>query len=296
MNIGDLDIHLLLTFQAVHATGSVSTAAERLGVSQPTVSHGLKRLRDLYRDPLFVRSRGGMAPTAKADRLADAVGEALRVLEGALADAEHYDPTRSDRTFRFHMSDIGETVFLPPLMRVLATEAPGVRLEVFQLDEGDIFAALEGGRIDLAVGYLRALSHVQRRFLLHERYVVLMRATHPAAHGSPTRRALAGLEYVIVRSHSATGRALKALGLEHRIRLTLPHFMVLPRILAESDLAVILPSRLAEAFGQLGEYVVWRPRVGLPVFDVSVHWSRRFDGDPGHRWLRERILALFAER
>jgi DNA-binding transcriptional LysR family regulator len=295
MNIADVDLNLLRTFRTVHAARSVSRAAEELGVSQPTVSHDLRALRAMYRDPLFVRSRGGMAPTARADQLALAVNEALRVLEHALQESERYDPAGSSRTFRLHMSDIGETIFLPSLLAALAREAPGVRLEVFQLEPTDIQPALESGRIDLAVGYIPVLAQVERRFLLHERYVVVMRKSHPLAGERPTKRALAALHYAVVRSHPATAQALDALGLAARIRLTLPHFMVLPRILAEADLAVVMPSRLADAFRQLGEYAVWHPRVGLPAFDVSVHWSRRFDGDPGHRFLRERILKLFAE-
>src|SRR5262245_37590649 len=150
MNIHDADLNLLQTFHAVHATHSVSRAAERLGVSQPTVSHALRRLRAAYKDPLFVRVQGGMAPTAKAERLASAVEHALSTLETALRETETYDPGRSERTFRLHMSDIGETIFLPPLVARLARLAPHVRLEAFQLDDADILPALESGRIDLA--------------------------------------------------------------------------------------------------------------------------------------------------
>jgi DNA-binding transcriptional LysR family regulator len=295
MNTADLDLKLLQTFNAVHAEGSVSRAAERLGLSQPTVSHGLKRLRLLYKDPLFVRTQGGMAPTAKADRLADAVRHALHVLDVAIQEGERYDPLASERTFRLHMSDIGETVFLPPLMKVLAGEAPNVRLETFQYDDKDIAPALESGRIDLALGYIPALTDVERVALLSERYVVLMRAAHPLAGRRPTRTALGKLLYAIVRSHGATARALKDLGLSGNIRLSMPHFLVLPRILAETDLAVVMPARLADVFREMGEYAVWRPRVGLPTFDVSVHWSWRYAGDPGTRWLRELIVTLFRE-
>ena len=98
-----------------------------------------------------------------------------------------------------------------------------------------------------------------------------------------------------MRSHPATGRALAELGLAERVQLELPHFMVLPRILAETDLAAIMPSRLADTFKAMGDYVVWRPRVGLPRFDVSVHWVWRFTNEPGNRWLRERIVAIFGE-
>ena len=295
MNTVDLDLNLLQTFNAVHAEGSVSRAAERLGLSQPTVSHGLKRLRLLYNDPLFVRTQGGMAPTAKADRLAAAVRHALHVLDVAIQEGERYDPQASERTFRLHMSDVGETVFLPRLMNVLARGAPNIRLETFQLDDKDIAPALESGRIDLALGYIPALTDVERVALLSERYVVLMRAAHPLARRRATRAALGKLQYAIVRSHGATARALKDLGLSGNIRLSMPHFLVLPRILAETDLAVVMPARLADVFREMGEYAVWRPRVGLPAFDVSVHWSWRYAGDPGARWLRELIVTLFRE-
>ena len=296
MNTTDLDLNLLQTFHAVHAEGSVSRAAERLGLSQPTVSHALKRLRLLYKDPLFVRTQGGMAPTAKADRLAEAVRHALHVLDVAIQEGERYDPAASERTFRLHMSDIGETIFLPRLMRLLATRAPKVRLETFQFDDKDIAPALESGRIDLALGYIPALADVLHQPLLSERYVVLMRAAHPLAGRAPTRTALAQLHYAVVRSHSATARALKDLGLSANIRLSMPHFLVLPRILAETDLAVVMPARLADVFRAMGKYVVWRPRVGLPAFDVSVHWSWCYAGDPGTLWLRELIVSLFGEK
>jgi DNA-binding transcriptional LysR family regulator len=214
-------------------------------------------------------------------------------LETALREAETYDPLRSERTFRLHMSDIGETIFLPPLVAALAKRAPRVRLEAFQLDDAEILPALDSGHIDLALGYIPALD-VERRFLLHEQYVVLMRGGHPLARRSPTHEALARLDYVLVRSHPASGRALQALGLQDRIRLTLPHFMVLPRILAETDLAVVMPSRLAAAFRQMGHYAVRRPR-GLPRFDVSVHWHWRYENEPGNRWLREQMVELFGE-
>ena len=295
MHTGRVDLSLLQTFHAVHATGSVSRAAERLGVSQPTVSHALRRLRELHGDPLFIRTRGGMAPTAKAERLAKAVDLALTTLEVAIRETGSFDPARAERVFRLHLTDIGETIFLPPLIELIAREAPRARLEVFQLDDKDILPALESGRVDLALGFIPALTGAKRQFLLSEHYVVIMRAGHPLARRAPTRAALGQLKFAHVRSHPATGRALQKLSLRDNVRLTLPHFMVLPRILAETDLAAIMPSRLAAAFQALGAYAVWRPRVGLPRFDVDVHWFWRFEHEPGNRWLREKIVTLFGE-
>jgi DNA-binding transcriptional LysR family regulator len=296
MNIAGIDLNLLRTFHAMYTAGSVSRAAEQLGLSQPTLSHCLSRLRILYRDPLLVRAKGGMVPTAKADRLAAAVRHALNILDVAIQQDERYEPAASARTFRLHMSDIGEAIFLPPLLSTLAARAPHVRLETVQLDDKDILPALESGHADLALGYIPALADVERAVLLHEHYVVLMRADHPLAARKPTRAALATLHYILVRSHPATARALDDLGLTENIRLSTPHFMVLPRIVAETDLAVLMPARLAAAFAPLGAYALWRPRVGLPAFDVSVHWYWRFAGDPGNRWLRELIVTLFREK
>jgi DNA-binding transcriptional LysR family regulator len=152
-----------------------------------------------------------MAPTAKADRLAEAVRHALHVLDVAIQEGERYDPAASDRTFRLHRSDIGETVFLPRLLQALAGEAPNVRLETFQFDDKDIGPALESGRIDLALGYLPALADVEHQALLSERYVVLMRAP-TRSRRAPTRAALAQLRYAVVRRTRDT-RALKDLGL-----------------------------------------------------------------------------------
>src|SRR6185503_16126146 len=213
MHISNVDLNLLQTFLAVHVTGNVSRAAERLGVSQPTVSHALQRLRALYGDPLFIRTQGGMAPTAKAQRLATAVDHALTTIDVAIRETETYEPARSDRVFRLHLTDIGETIFLPPLLQSMARDAPRVRLEAFQLDDRDILPALESGRIDVALGYIPALTGAKRRFLLSERYVVVMRAAHPVARRKPSRAGLAQLHYALVRSHPATARALEALGL-----------------------------------------------------------------------------------
>ena len=294
MNIDGADLNLLKVFLAIHAEGSVSRAAERLGVSQPTVSHALARLRATYGDPLFVRGAGGVKPTARADRLAAAVRQALDLIDVAAAEGDRHDPSRSERTFRLHLTDIGETVFLPGLMAALAKEAPRVRIEAHQLDHDDLPPALESGRLDLAIGSIPSLDG-ERTVLLHERYVVAMRRGHPLATLKPTRASMARLDYVLVRAHPASTRALHDLGLGERIRLSIPHFMVLPRILAETDLAVVVPSRLYAVFAKMGHYVMWRPRVGLPSFDVSVHWAARFAGDPGLKWLRERIVQLFRE-
>jgi DNA-binding transcriptional LysR family regulator len=296
MHICDLDLNLLNVFHAVHSTRNVTRAAEQLDLSQSAVSHSLARLRVALRDPLFVRVPGGVRPTARAEHLAGYVAAALRSLEAALLESDRFDPARSRRRFVAYMSDLGETEFLPRLMRELHRLAPEVQLEAVQLAPGEIHDALESGRIDLAFGFLPQLAGTQREVLLRERYVVMMRQGHPLRRRTRSRASLDALEFVLVRSHIEPAFALQRLGLESRIRLTLPHFTVVPAILKQTDLALILPRRPARRFAtHYGQLAVIDADLGLPQFDVSLHWVARSQQDPAHRWLRERVKQLFAE-
>ncbi|MCP5271891.1 MAG: LysR family transcriptional regulator [Burkholderiaceae bacterium] len=295
MNVGDIDLNLLHVFAAVHQTGSVSRAAERLGLSQPAASHALTRLRLLLHDPLFVRAPGGVRPTPRAERLAPQVVAALQLLDAALQEGDGFDAAKARRRFVLHMSDIGADEFLPLLLRDLAREAPGVTLEVVQLPADAIGPALEQGRLDLAFGYLPALAGREQAVLLSEHYVLLLRRGHPLARalrGQQAKQALQTLEFVVVHSHAVPAHALQQLGLASRIRLTLPHFMVVPPILEATDLALVLPSRPAARFAARHALQVVDADLGLKPFPVAMHWHWRHTADPGHRWLRERALAM----
>ena len=138
MHINELDLNLLRIFDAVYRQRSVSRAAEALALSQPAVSQGLTRLRLVLKDALFTRAGRGVAPTPTADALAQAVQQALALVGQALHDAERFDPAATRRTFHLHMSDIGESEFLPDLMRRVRQLAPGARIETRQLEYGQI--------------------------------------------------------------------------------------------------------------------------------------------------------------
>ena len=299
MHINDIDLNLLRVFDAVYRVRSVSRAADLLGLTQPATSQGLTRLRLLVKDALFVRAPGGVAPTPRAERLAVAVQSALATLELALNEAEQFNPAQSAKVFRIHMSDIGEARFLPDLMVALRRLAPGVRLETSPLAGGDIAQALDSGRIDFAFGFLPTVKDTQRAQLLKDRYIVLLREGHPFIQRRRSGQALLGalrqLEFVAVRTHSDTLRILGLLQLEDRLRLTTEHFMVLPSIVKGTDLGVVMPYNIANIFATEGGYAIIEPPFPLRDFTVSLHWSKRFEADPGNRWLRGVIEELFRE-
>jgi DNA-binding transcriptional LysR family regulator len=297
MHINEIDLNLLRLFDAVYRTRNVSRAAELLDLTQPAASQGLTRLRALIHDPLFMRASGGVQPTPKANRLADPIRLALVTIEQALSESAGFEPLQSRRCFRIHMSDIGEGRFLPELMTMLRQRAPNVRLETMPLPRTDITDALDSGRIDLAFGFLPMVKDTQRAQLLKDRYIVLVRKGHPFTRKRRSGKALLEdlglLEFVAVRTHADTLRILQLLNLEDRLRLTTEHFMVLPAIVRATDLAVVMPRNIAQGFADAGGYAIIEPPLPLRDFAVSLHWSKRFESDPGNRWLRQAILEIF---
>jgi DNA-binding transcriptional LysR family regulator len=301
MHIKDIDLNLLRLFDAIYRARSVSRAAEQIGITQPAASHGLGRLRLLMEDALFVRTAGGVKPTPRAERLAGAVEHALAIVEQAINESTGFDPQSSPRLFRLHMSDIGENRFLPELMASLHALSPGVRVATRPVVRAELDDALDSGLIDFAFGFLPQVKCAQRRELLHDRYVVLMRAGHPMLpglrrlRGTAQLRALQQLDFVAVRAHVDTLRILQRTGLQERLRLTTEHFLVLPSIVQATNLCGVMPRNIARGFVEAGGCAVVEPPFEGANFTVSLHWSHRFEADPAHRWFREVVVKLFAE-
>lgn len=300
MNVMDLDLNLLRVFDAIAADGSVTAAGERIGLSQPAMSNALARLRTLFGDPLFVRTPRGMRPTPFAQQLAQPVREALRLIQTALQQHAGFDPHRSGNTFRFYMSDIGEMVFLPPLLERIKREAPGVKIEVVRIPIRDVHAALEAGEIDLAVGFLPGLvTGVRKQSLFRERYVCMLRADHPLRGAKISLKQFREAAHVLV-SYTGTGHQViedtfVSAGLGARIAARVPHFLVVPMILARTDLIVTVPSRVAALFAEMGNFKVLELPLAMPDFEVRLHWHERFQQDPANRWLREVMAELYME-
>lgn len=305
-----LDLNLLRVFAAVHRCRSVSRAAEQLGMSQPAASSAIARLRRELRDPLFARAHHGVRPTPVADQLARAVSQAFGLLADALGDSLRFDPARSRRRFRLHLSDIGEARFLPALMAELGQRAPGVTLDCRVAEAERIPGLLDSGELDFAFGYLSAVqasgatpaTRSTRAWpLVEDHYTLLLRQGHPqlaalsAAQGDEAalQAALSGLGYAVVRSHSETLAILHSLDLADRVRLSASHFLALPAIVRRSDLGVVMPAELANEWVRGGDFT----RIDLPghwpSFVVSLHASRLRQPDAAQAWLAEVVRGLF---
>ncbi len=297
MDIRDIDLNLLRLFDAIYRSGSVGRAADALNLSQPAASQGLTRLRVSLGDALFVRAPGGVRPTLRGERLAQAVQAAIAMIEAALNEGEQFEPTASRMRLRLHLNDIGETLFLPRLIATLMREAPGVTVDSFALPHDTIGASLDAGIIDLAIGFMPDVSGTQSLELVRDRYSVLLREGHPAAiaqsDGVLTRKQLGSLDYVAIRAYGDTVRVLQEMGIDKKIRITSSNFLALPAIVKTTDLAVILPIGLANYFAEMGGYAVREAQFSHGDFPVMLHWSKRFELDPAHQWMRNTVIRLF---
>jgi DNA-binding transcriptional LysR family regulator len=296
----DLDLNLIPFLVALDEKRNVSSAARALGVSQPRVSTALGRLREYFNDPLFVRTSRGMEPTPRALALVPAAREALDRIQKGMVDTHNFDPVTTADTFSIALSDVGEIVFLPPLLRAFAEVAPRAKLRSVSLPPAGIERGLEGGEVDLAIGYfpdLAGSNFFQQRLFTH-RFLCIMRSGHPLASGKLTLERFASCGHAVVRAEGRSQEVLENYLERHRIRrrtvLETSHFMSLPFILGKTDLIATVPHAIGYAYAAEHASITYaEPPFTLPRYDLKQHWHRKFNNDPRTTWLRALVASLF---
>lgn len=300
IKLSEIDLNLLVVFNLLYQEQNTQRVALRLGITQPAISHALKRLRTLLGDKLFERTSRGLMPTPLASNLYPSITEALTLLQETLNRPEGFEPELSERTFNIAMTDIGEIIFLPRLLERLSHEAPSVSLSTVRSQNEDLKREMENGSIDLAIGLIPQLGagfYQQRLFM--QRYVCLMRHDHPLSKSDFGLEDFMAAKHAVVvakdTGHSIVEEQLSRAGIDRPVRLKLPHFAVVPYIISESDLVVTVTDKLAKATqGRLGLKMHEHP---LPFTEVPINlfWHRRFHQDSGIRWLRNLIFDMFSE-
>ncbi|MCU0119911.1 LysR family transcriptional regulator [Pseudomonas sp. B2M1-30] len=293
-NLRRLDINLLLTLDVLLAEHNVTRAAQRLNLSQPSVSVHLAKLRDIFGDPLLLPGPRGMRPTVRADELREPLREALEALERAVAPASPFDPALAIHTWKISATDYGESTIVLPALSGLRTQAPGTRLAVVDLLPGQMVKQAEQGLFDLALHITEgAPPELHQRPLFTERYVLAGRIGHPGLNAPPTREQFCALEHVMVSREGGgfwgtTDNALADVGLSRKVVLSVPHFLLVMSVLASTDLVAMLPSRLVRGHPAL--QVVDAP-LQVPGYEMAMFWGERSHRDPAHKWLREHLAA-----
>lgn len=294
-----LDLNLLKVFDAVMQTRSVSRAAELLGIGQSAVSHSLGRLRDVTRDPLFVRTAGRMEPTSRAQRLAGPAREALvlasRTLAAELGGA--FDPALGRTTFSIGAGDYAAPVLLSGLLAEIAAAGWDIGLSVRPLDRRTASDLLDAGEIDMALGLLPKVQPWQERHVLFEEsHACLFEGTRLGLSAPITLGDFVGLPHIVPSLHgeftSFVDAGLEASGRGRRCIMATAHFLSIPLMLKTVSAIATLPVRLSIACANAAALTVSPLPFAGPRFDVSMLWHRRDSASAAHRWLRERIIGL----
>jgi len=294
----NIDTKLLRVFDEIRRTGSVSVAAERMGMSQSTMSFFLAKLREVFGDPLFVRTPAGMEPTARALELENRVAAALAAMQ-ALLEPPTFLPEASDRVFRLSMTDISHIVLLPRIVNHLREVAPGVRIEVQRISP-DTPAHMASGEADLSIGFMPQLdAGFYRQRLFEQDFVCVAGPRHPRIRKAFTRADFAREGHIDV-SPSTTSQliveqAIRRAGLARQVVLRLPSYLGLAAVIAQTDLVATVPRLLGEIVARQEGLRVHAPPIPIEHYGVNQYWHARYHRDPGHAWLRQTLAELFLE-
>jgi len=310
VNIGRVDLNLLVYLDALLRERNVTRAAAQLGLSQPAMSNGLRRLRDLFEDPLLVRTSDGMTPTERAEELRPVVRELLSTIDKAVQPRTEFDAQSAKRVFRIMASDYAESTLLPRILLKLRESAPGITLDI--MTPSDVsFQDVEQGKVDMAINRFDALPQsFHQKDIWQDGFSCLMRANNPVLE-SFTLDSYLGAQHVWV---SKTGmgvgvgvnpddvqrlgwvdEALTRLGEKRRITLFTRHYQAAMLLAEQTDLIVTLPSKAALLQQDNTRVVIKTPPFEIPPIDLKMAWSPLLHHNPAHRWMRQLTIDAASE-
>jgi DNA-binding transcriptional LysR family regulator len=298
MDWRNVDLNLLACLDALVETRSVTKAALAMDMSQPGMSKALTRLRELFNDPLLVRTNQGMVATPRGIELREQIRGGLKQIREALEDPGEFDPAGAEETFTIAATDYVGTLLVPRLMERLAREAPGIRVNVIPPDAKRLRELLEEGVCDLSIGFFVEMSEgLYATQLTSDTMVCLARKPHPRIKGEVSLAVyadsrhvhLGGLQFFVSTLEMMTDRALKSLGVVRKIGFSASSSVVLPEVVAVSDMLATYPRRRALRHAQvLPLQVLELPFPGYE-FTVSMVWHERSQRSGAHRWFRQAV-------
>ncbi len=307
MNISRVDLNLLVYLDVLLRECNVTRAAEELGISQPAMSNSLRRLRDLFDDPILVRTSDGMTPTDRALELQPMVRNVLSAAEQAILPKTEFDPGASTRIFRIMASDYTESTLLPGLLRQLRDSAPNIRLDI--MTPSDVsFHDVERGKVDLVINRFDTLPQsFHQVHLWDDSFSCVVSAENPVLENWNLESYLASKHVWVSKTGMGVGvgmtpddvqrlgwvdEALSRLGVKREISLFTRHYQAALLLAEQRDLIVTAPSMSAQSAADSPRVVILDPPFEIPRMRLKMVWSPLLQHDPGHRWLRQLIKAV----
>ncbi len=307
MNLDRIDLNLLVYLDVLLREGSVTKAAQQLGITQPAMSNGLRRLRDLFNDPLLVRTSDGMTATERARELQPVIRKALGELEVALQPQQEFDASTSNRVFRIMVSDYAESTLVPELVKRLRTDAPDIILDV--LTPSDVtFKDVEAGKVDMAINRFDEMPQsFHQTTLWQDDFVCLVNPDHPGIGNFDLPAYLVSKHIWVSKTGMGAGvgidpekvirlgwvdNALAELGYKRKISVFTRHYQMPALLALNNDLVATLPRKVADMQAESASLVVKEPPFKIPPFELKMAWSPLVQHHPAHRWLRRTIVDV----
>ena len=310
MNIARVDLNLLVYLDVLLRECNVTRAAEELGISQPAMSNSLRRLRDLFGDPILVRTSDGMTPTDRALELQPMVRKVLSAAEQAILPKTEFEPMESNRIFRIMASDYTESTLLPVLLRQLRKQAPNIRLDI--MTHSDVsFHDVERGKVDMVINRFDSLPQsFHQVHLWDDSFSCIMSANNPVKDRWSLESYLSSKHIWVSKTGMGVGvgmtpddvqrlgwvdEALSKQGVKRDISLFTRHYQVALLLAEQDDLIVTIPSMSAKSIANSDKVVILDPPFEIERMRLKMVWSPLLQHDPGHRWLRQLIKSVSVE-
>ena len=310
MQIEKIDLNLLRYLDVLLRERNVTRAASHLGLSQPAMSNGLRRLRQMFNDPLLVRTSEGMTPTERANELQPLIREALARVEMALQPKAAFDVASSERVFRIMASDYAESTILPSMLRRLREEAPGIALDI--MTPSDVsFLDVEQGKVDMIINRFDSIPQsFHKKLIWNDSFTCLFSERNPirdnfnletylqAQHVWVSKTGMGvgvGIDPDDVRRLGWVDDALDKLGRKRKITIFTRHYQAAMLLAEMKDLIVTIPTRAARLQQNNPRLIIKPPPFDIPNIDLEMAWSPLLQNNPGHQWMRK-LIAEEAEK
>jgi len=300
MKLSDIDLNLFVVFDAIYTEGNLTRAGEIIGITQPAVSNSLSRLRNLFDDPLFVRTAEGMVPTPVAQNIVGPVRQALALIRSSVQESESFDPSASDKRFRLSMTDLTQSIVLSYVFGRMKREAPHVTIDCYQVRRRDMNIELASGNLDLAVDIpLTPDPQIRQAPLFSHPHVCVFRNDHKVIGDSLDVDTYLSLAHIHISSRRGglghVDLALGKMGKRRTIALRSQHYLATPELVTRTDLVLTVPQVFADFL--VSQYPVRYLELpfSVPNLETYLYWHESTDQDQANRWMRELILELPAK-
>ena len=307
MNIGRVDLNLLVYLDVLLRERNVTKAANHLGLSQPALSNGLRRLRELFDDPLLVRTSEGMIPTERAEQLQPVIRDVLSKVDMAVQPQAAFDSANEEHLFRIMASDYAESTLFPDLLQRLRREAPGIILDI--LTPSDVsFLDVERGKVDMVINRFETMPQsFHQKGIWKDHFACLTSIDNPilqnftletymdARHVWVSKTGMGigvGMDPHDVQHLGWVDESLCNIGKQRRITVFTRHYQAAMLLAEQNDLLVTLPSRAAKLQRDNPRVAILEPPFDIPPFELKMAWSPLVQHNPAHRWMRRFIIDV----